>query len=93
MFDRCLHLKNEFSSILSKSNTETSQSKIDQVFMILTLINLELEFENIQEQILTGSVETYRMPSPPSSCSSTFWGGCYLDCLLFDKLHALFCTT
>ena len=93
MFDRCLHLKNEFSSILSKSNTETSQSKIDQVFMILTLLNLELEFENIQEQILTGSVETYRMPSPPSSRSSTFWGGCYLDCLLFAKLHALFCTT
>ena len=50
-------LRNEFSSILPKSiDAETSQSKTDQVFMILTLRNLGLEFENIWEQILIGSV-------------------------------------
>ena len=41
-------LRNEFSSILPKSiDAKTSQSKTDQVFMILTLLNLGLEFENI----------------------------------------------
>ena len=43
-------LKNEFSSILPKpTNVETSVSKTDQVFMIHTLIKLELEFDNIWE--------------------------------------------
>ena len=49
-------LKNEFSSILPKStNAKTSLSKTNQVFMILTLIKLEIEFDSIQKQILTGS--------------------------------------
>ena len=43
-------LKDELVSILSKSsNTETSLSKMDQVFMIILLLNLEPNFENIQE--------------------------------------------
>ena len=55
--ERLIALKNEFSSILPKStNAETSLSKTDQVFMILTLIKLESEFDNIQEQILIGSI-------------------------------------
>ena len=42
--------KNEFSSILSKStNVKTSISKTDQVFMILALIKLGLEFDSIRE--------------------------------------------
>ena len=53
---RMAALKNKFSSILPKStDAETSQSKTDQVFMILTLIKLEPEFDSIQEQILTSS--------------------------------------
>ena len=52
---RMATLKNEFSSILPKStDVETSQSKTDQVFMILTLIKLGIEFESVREQILTG---------------------------------------
>ena len=44
-------------SILPKStNTETSLSKMDRVFMIILLLNLGPDFENIQEQILTGAV-------------------------------------
>ena len=47
-------LKNELISILPKStNTETSLSKMDRVFMIILLLNLEPDFENIREQILT----------------------------------------
>ena len=43
-------LKNKFISILPKStNTETSLSKMDQVFMIILLLNLGLDFENIWE--------------------------------------------
>ena len=44
-------------TILSKStNDDTSQSKMDRVFMIILLLNLRPDFENIQEQILTGAV-------------------------------------
>ena len=50
-------LKDELISILPKStNTETSLSKMDRVFMIILLLNLEPDFENIQEQIITGAV-------------------------------------
>ena len=50
-------LKDELISILSKStNTETSLSKMDRVFMIILLLNLRPNFENIQEQILTGTI-------------------------------------
>ena len=50
-------LKDELISILPKStNTETSLSKMDRVFVIILLLNLEPYFENIQEQILTGAV-------------------------------------
>ena len=50
-------LKDEFISIFPKStNTETSLSKMDRVFMIILLLNLGPDFENIQEQILTGAV-------------------------------------
>ena len=43
-------LKDELASILPKStNVETSQSKMDRVFMIILLLNLELDFENIRE--------------------------------------------
>ena len=50
-------LNDEIISILPKStNTETSLSKMDRVFMIILLLNLGLDFENIQEQILTGAV-------------------------------------
>ena len=44
-------------SLLPKStNTETSLSKMDRVFIIILLLNLGLDFENIREQILTGAV-------------------------------------
>ena len=50
-------LKDELISILPRStNTETSLSKMDQVFMIILLLNLGPDFENIQEQIFTGAV-------------------------------------
>ena len=50
-------LKDEIASILPKStNAETSQSKMDRVFMIILLLNLELDFENIREQMLIGAV-------------------------------------
>ena len=50
-------LKDELVSILPKStNTETSLSKMDRVFMIILLLNLRPDFENIQEQILTRAV-------------------------------------
>ena len=50
-------LKDEFLSIMSKStNIGTSQSKIDQVFMILTLIGLRSNLNTIREQILTGPI-------------------------------------
>ena len=50
-------LKNELISILPKStNTKTSLSKMDRVFMIILLLNLGPDFENVWEQILTGAV-------------------------------------
>ena len=50
-------LKDELVSILPKStNTETSLSKMNRVFMIILLLNLGLDFENIREQILTEAV-------------------------------------
>ena len=50
-------LKYELFSILPKStNTETSLSKMDRVFMIILLFNLWPDFENIRKQILTGAV-------------------------------------
>ena len=50
-------LKDKLVSILPKStNAETSQSKMDRVFMIILLLNLGPNFENIREQILTGAV-------------------------------------
>ena len=50
-------LKDELISILPKStNTETSLSKMDRVFMIILLLNLGLDFENIREQTLIGAV-------------------------------------
>ena len=50
-------LKDELASILPKStNVDTSQSKMDRVFMIILLLNLRPDFENIREQILTGAV-------------------------------------
>ena len=43
-------LKDELASILLKyTNVETSQSKMDRVFMIILLLNLGPDFENIQE--------------------------------------------
>ena len=50
-------LKDELIFILRKStNTDTSLSKMDRVFMIILLPNLGPDFENIREQILTGAV-------------------------------------
>ena len=50
-------LRDELISILSKStNTETSLSKMDRVFMIILLLNLGPDFDNIREQILIGAV-------------------------------------
>ena len=47
---RMFVLKDKLISILSKStNTETSLSKMDQVFMIIFLLNLGPDFENIRE--------------------------------------------
>ena len=49
--------KDELISILPKyTNIETSLSKMNQVFIIILLLNLKLDFENIREQILTGAV-------------------------------------
>ena len=50
-------LKDELVPILPKStNTQTSLSKMNQVFMFILLLNLGPDFENIWEQILTGVV-------------------------------------
>ena len=50
-------LKDELISILPKStNSETSLSKMDRVFMIILLLNLGPDFENVREQILIGAV-------------------------------------
>ena len=49
-------LKNELLPILPKvTDVKTYLSNMDQIFMILTLIKLGTEFDNIREQILTGS--------------------------------------
>ena len=48
-------LKDEFLSIMPKStNIETSQSKTNRAFMILTLIGLLSDLDTIQEQIFIG---------------------------------------
>ena len=50
-------LKDELISILPNStNTETSLSKMDRVFMIILLLKVGPDFENIWEQILTGAI-------------------------------------
>ena len=55
--ERMSALKDELICLLPKStNTETSLSKIDRVFMIILLLNLGSNFENIREQILTRTV-------------------------------------
>ena len=49
-------LKNELLSVLLKAiDVETYLSNMDQIFMILTLIKLDIDFDNIREQILTSS--------------------------------------
>ena len=49
-------LKNEFLSVLPKvTDAKTYLSNMDQIFMILTLIKLGIEFDNIREHILIGS--------------------------------------
>ena len=49
-------LKNELLSVLHQAtDAKTYLSNMDQIFMILTLIKLGIEFDNIREQILTGS--------------------------------------
>ena len=53
---RMTALKNELLSILPKViDAKTYLSNMDQIFMILTLIKLGTKFDNIREQILTGS--------------------------------------
>ena len=54
---RMAALKDELASILLKStNVETSKLKIDRVFMIILLLNLNPNFEKCREQILTEAV-------------------------------------
>ena len=49
-------LKNELLYVLPKvTDAKTYVSNMDQIFMILTLIKLGIEFDNIQEHILTNS--------------------------------------
>ena len=49
-------LKNELISVMPKvTNSKACLSNMDQILMILTLIKLGIEFDNIREQILTGS--------------------------------------
>ena len=49
-------LKNEFIFVMPKvTDSKTYLSKMDQIFMILTLIKLGTEFEKIWEPILIGS--------------------------------------
>ena len=53
MVDECLPLRMNLHLSLPKStNDDTSQSKMDRVFMIILLLKLGLDFENIREQIL-----------------------------------------
>ena len=48
-------LKNELISVLPNvTDSKTYLSNMDQIFMILTLIELGTEFDNIREQILAG---------------------------------------
>ena len=55
--ERMSAFKDELISILPKStNTETSLSMMDHVFIIILLLNLGPDFENIREHILTGAV-------------------------------------
>ena len=54
--ERMSTLKNELLSVLPKvTNAKTYLSNMDQIFMISTLIKLGTEFDNIRDQILTGS--------------------------------------
>ena len=54
--ERMSALKNELLSNLPKvTDVETYLSNMDQNSMILTLIKLGTQFDNIQEQIFTGS--------------------------------------
>ena len=73
---RMFALKDELVSILPKStNAETSESKIDRVFMIILLLNLGPDFENIQEQMSEQLFQTlmrlfldyFTIPPPPLS--------------------------
>ena len=51
---RMFVLKDQLTSILLKSTiVDTSQLKMDRVFIIIFLFNLGPDFENIREQILT----------------------------------------
>ena len=53
---RMFALKNELLSVLPKAiDAKTYLSNMDQIFMILNLIKLGTKFDNIREQILTGS--------------------------------------
>ena len=55
---RMATLKNEFSSILPKStDTETAQSKTNQVFMILTLLKLETKLAIPKVGVVATKVE------------------------------------
>ena len=54
--ERMSTLKNELISVLSKvTDSKTYLSNMDQIFMIPTLIKLGTMFDNIGDQILTGS--------------------------------------
>ena len=49
-------LKNELLSILPKvTDAKTYLSNMDKIFMIVTLIKHGIKFDNIREQVLTGS--------------------------------------
>ena len=58
---RMFVLKNELKSIMFKvTDSKTYLSNMDQIFMILTLIKLGIEFDNTQEQIFTDSaIQTF----------------------------------
>ena len=53
---RMFALKNELFFVLPKvTDAKTYLSNMDKILMILTLIKLGTKFDNIQEQIFTGS--------------------------------------
>lgn len=51
-----LHLRMNLSIMPKSTNAKTSPSKTEWVLMILTLLNLALDFENMYEKILIGPV-------------------------------------